>query len=219
MANRNGKTQRSRSNTAATPTVESTALALPQITRARANDILKARAVELYHQARSAQQHEQRAFEDQFGRADRIDAPLLAELQHLQMRFAAIAARQQRQPSGNEPKVNRFVKALGEITGTSRSHLPQTEPWNSSRPSTNTITSATAITAPSAAKATTSPCSHSIASLTIPNPSRQRTIRDDDPDEVCLHEAVEPDEDEPTRGTCADCGAEFDLTLSPPTES
>jgi hypothetical protein len=31
------------------------------------------------------------------------------------MRFAAIAARQQRQPSGNEPKVNRFVKALGEI--------------------------------------------------------------------------------------------------------
>ena len=81
MANRNGKTQRSRSNNAATPTVESTALALPQITRARANEILKARAVELYHQARSAQQHEQRAFEDQFGRADRIDAPLLAELQ------------------------------------------------------------------------------------------------------------------------------------------
>ena len=170
MANRNGKTQRSRSNTAATTTVESTALALPQITRARANEILKARAVELYHQARSAQQHEQRAFEDQFGRADRIDAPLLAELQHLQMRFAAIAARQQRQPSGNEPKVNRFVKALGEIIG------DVTEPWNSSRPSTNTITSATAITAPSAAKATTSPCSHSIASLTIPNPSRQRTI-------------------------------------------
>src|SRR5664280_2306758 len=117
MANRNGKTQRSRSNTAATTTVESTALALPQITRARANEILKARAVELYHQARSAQQHEQRAFEDQVGRADRIDAALLAELQHLQMRFAAIAARQQRQPSGQEPKVNRFVKALGEILG------------------------------------------------------------------------------------------------------
>jgi len=114
MANRNGKTQRSRSNTAAT-VVESTALALPQITRAQANEILKARAVELYQGARSAQQHLQRAFEAEHGRADRIDAPLLAELQHLQLRFAAIAARQQRQPSAQEPKVNRFVKALGEI--------------------------------------------------------------------------------------------------------
>jgi len=47
----------------------------------RRRQILKARAVELYHRARSAQQHEQRAFEDQYGRADRIDAPLLAELQ------------------------------------------------------------------------------------------------------------------------------------------
>jgi hypothetical protein len=76
------------------------------------------RAVELYHEARTAQQHEQRVFETQYGRADRIDAALLAELQHLQIRFAAIAARQQRQPSGQEPKVNRFVKALGEITAT-----------------------------------------------------------------------------------------------------
>ena len=36
---------------------------------------------------------------------------------------------------------------------------------------------------------------------------------DADPDEpVCLHETVEPYEDEPTRGACADCGADFDLT-------
>jgi hypothetical protein len=89
----NGKTQRSRRNGTAA-VVESTALALPQITRAEANQILKARAVELYHDARSAQQHQQRDFEAQYGRADRIDAALLAELQHLQLRFAAIAARQ-----------------------------------------------------------------------------------------------------------------------------
>jgi hypothetical protein len=49
MSNRNGKTQRSRVG----PAVESTALALPQITRAQANEILKGRAVELYHDARS----------------------------------------------------------------------------------------------------------------------------------------------------------------------
>ena len=91
MANRNGKTQRSRSILLQP---------LRRINRAGATAnhprtgerILKARAVELYQEARTAQQHEQRAFEDQFGRADRIDAPLLAELQHLQMRFAAITA-------------------------------------------------------------------------------------------------------------------------------
>ncbi len=110
----NGKTQRSRRNGSA-PVVESTALALPQITRAQANQILKARAVELYQDARSAQQQQQRDFEAQHGRADRIDAALLGELQHLQLRFAAIAARQQRQLSGQEPKVNKFVRSLGEI--------------------------------------------------------------------------------------------------------
>ena len=52
-----------------------------------------------------------------------------------------------------------------------------------------------------------------------PKPVAPTHDRDDDPDEVCLHEAVEPDEDDPTRGTCPDCGAEFDLTLSPPTEA
>jgi hypothetical protein len=57
MSNSNGKTQRSRRN-GSPAVVESTALALPQITRAPANQILKARAVELYQDARSAQQHE-----------------------------------------------------------------------------------------------------------------------------------------------------------------
>jgi hypothetical protein len=38
---------------------------------------------------------------------------------------------------------------------------------------------------------------------------------DEDPDEpMSLHETVEPYEDEPTRGTCADSGADFDLTVA-----
>ena len=52
-----------------------------------------------------------------------------------------------------------------------------------------------------------------------PKPVAPTHDRDDDPDEVCLHEAVEPDEDEPTRGICADCGAEFDLTAAQSTEA
>jgi hypothetical protein len=219
MANRNGKTQRSRSNTAATPTVESTALALPQITRARANEILKARAVELYHQARSAQQHEQRAFEEQFGRADRIDAPLLAELQHLQMRFAAIAARQQRQPSGNEPKVNRFVKALGEIIGDVTVALATDRALELFSPIDEHDYLGYGHNGSLGRKGYDESVLAQYRIVDDPKPVAPTHDRDDDPDEVCLHEAVEPDEDEPTRGTCPDCGAEFDLTLSPPTES
>ena len=70
------------------------ALALPTITRAQAQELLKGRAVELFHDARARQQEGIQQFEAEDGRADRIDATLLRELQHLQMRFAAISARQ-----------------------------------------------------------------------------------------------------------------------------
>ncbi len=39
------------------------------------------------------------------------------------MRFAAIAARQQRANYSQEPKVNKFVKQLGEIIGDVTVHL------------------------------------------------------------------------------------------------
>ncbi len=169
--------------------------------------------MELYQDARSAQQHQQRDFEDQFGRADRIDAALLAELQHLQMRFAAIAARQQRQPSGQRAQSQRFVKALGEIIGdVTVAVASETEPWNSSRQSTSTITSATH-NGSLGRKGYDESVLAQYHIVDDPKPIAPTHDRDDDPDEpVCLHETVEPDEDEPTRGTCADCGAEFDLT-------
>jgi len=206
----NDKTQRSRRNGTAA-VVESTALALPQITRAQANQILKARAVELYQDARSAQQQQQRDFEAQHGRADRIDAALLGELQHLQLRFAAIAARQQRQLSGQEPKVNKFVRSLGEIIGdvtvavASEKALELFTPidereyvgYNGSLGRKGYDESVLA--------------QYHI----VDDPKRTATAQDADadPDEpVCLHETVEPYEDEPTRGACADCGADFDLT-------
>jgi hypothetical protein len=46
--------------------------------------------------------------------------------------------------------------------------------------------------------------------LVFDGDNRERLLMGLNP--VCLHETVEPYEDEPTRGACADCGADFDLT-------
>jgi hypothetical protein len=207
----NGKTQRSRRNGTAAG-VESTALALPQITRAQANQILKARAVELYQDARSAQQHQQRDFEAQYGRADRIDAAPLGDLQHLQLRFAAIAARQQRQLAGQEPKVSKFVGSLGEIiVGDVTVALACERALELFTP----IDEREYI----GYKGSLGRKGYDESVLAqyhiVDDPQRTATAQDTDadPDEpVCLHETVEPYEDKPTRGACADCGADFDLT-------
>ncbi len=65
-----------------------------QITRAEANARIKARALELYHAARAQREEHIHAFEAEYGRADRIDHTVLADLQRVQARLAAIAARQ-----------------------------------------------------------------------------------------------------------------------------
>ncbi len=82
---------------------------------ARANAArVKARALELYHTARGQRQENIRAFEAEYGRADRIDYTVLADLQRIQARLAAIAARQQRaNATGGEPKVAKFVVGKG----------------------------------------------------------------------------------------------------------
>ena len=91
--------------------------ALPaKITRAEANDLLKARALELYHAARTERDEHIRASEADYGRADRIDNTVLADLQRIQARLAAIAARQQRATAtGGEPKVAKFVEQVGTM--------------------------------------------------------------------------------------------------------
>ncbi len=85
-----------------------------QITRAEANARIKARALELYHAARAQREEHIHAFEAEYGRADRIDHTVLADLQRIQARLAAIAARQQRaNATGGEPKVGKFVDQIG----------------------------------------------------------------------------------------------------------
>jgi len=87
-----------------------------QVTRAEANARIKARALELYHDARTQRDERIQAFEAEFGRADRIDHTVLADLQRIQARLAAIAARQQRaNATGGEPKVAKFVDQIGTM--------------------------------------------------------------------------------------------------------
>ncbi len=104
-------------------TVETNLPAL-QITRAEANSRIKARALEMYHAARTEREERIIAFEAEYGRADRIDNTVLADLQRIQARLAAIAARQQRANGiGGEPKVTRYVEQIGLMIGAVSAHL------------------------------------------------------------------------------------------------
>jgi hypothetical protein len=209
MAQRKPKTQGTE------PTAGGGALALPTITRAQAQELLKARAVELYQDARARQQEGILKFESEYGRADRIDATLLRELQHLQMRFAAIAARQTRSAYGQqEPKVNKFVKSLGEIIGDVTVHLATdnalelfahideqeylgyghgngTLGRKGYDPSV--LERYRVIDDPESAKA-------SASASTI-----------DEDGVVCLHQHSDVFEEDATRGACAECGEEFEI--------
>lgn len=95
-----------------------------QITRKQANALLKDRALELYHEARSKREEQIRAFESEYGRVDRIDHTILADLQRIQARLAAISARQQRSSSTTgEPKVSKQVEMLGQLVGSISAYL------------------------------------------------------------------------------------------------
>ncbi|MGD0476022.1 MAG: hypothetical protein ABSB70_22765, partial [Candidatus Velthaea sp.] len=186
--------------TAPAAVVESTALALPHITRAQVNQMLKARTVELYQDARSAQQQQQqqqqqRDFEAQHGGADRIDAALFGELQHLQLRLAAIAACQQRQLSGQEPKVNKFVRSLGEIIvgGCHRSALQRESLGAIHANRRARVTSATNGSLGRKGYDESVFAQYHI----VDDPQRTASAQDSgaDPDEpLCLRETVEPDQ-------------------------
>ncbi len=190
----------------------STELALPTITRSQSVQILKTRATELYHEARAAQQAGIVRFESEYGRADRIDASLLADLQRLQMRFAGIAARQHRHGYTQEPKVNKFVDSLGDVIGKVTVHLATENalelfaPINeqdyigyAGRVGTKGYDEA----ALAGYRIVDDPSGPVAAA-----PSREG----DDDDSLCLHESIEACEDNPARGLCDECGTEFDLT-------
>jgi len=182
-----------------------------QITRSDANARIKARALELYHEARTQRDERIRAFEAEYGRADRIDNSVLTDLQRIQARLAAIAARQQRaNATGGEPKVAKFVDQIGSMIGAVSAHLATERAlelfapvqqadyvgWNGSGVG---------------AKGQDDALLAGYAIIDDALGAQNAAPTADEDGEVCLHTEIEPYEDEPTRGACVECGEEFGL--------
>lgn len=192
--------------------------ALPAITRSEANRMLKQRAQELYHEARTQREERIRQFEGEYGRADRVDHLLLKDLQTLQVRFAAIAARQCKSSYGNEPKVSKFTKQLGEVIGELSSHLATERALELFAPVEERDYLGYGGTI--GRKGLDESILAGYRVNDDPEGPKNVTPRavDEDDEEVCLHDKVEPYEDDPIRGACAECGQEFELASSGTTE-
>lgn len=203
------RTRKSEPNGTALATVEPPAL--PTINRSEANKLLKQRAQELYHEARSERDERIRAFEAEYGRADRIDHTLLRDLQHLQTRFAAISARQFKYGAETEPKVSKFTKQLGDIIGELSSHLATERALELFAP----VAERDYLGAGGTIGRRGLDDSILSGYKVVDDPLGPRNVTptpvDEDENEVCLHDDIEAYEDDLSRGTCTECGEEFDL--------
>jgi hypothetical protein len=188
-----------------------TAPAALQITRSDANARIKTRALELYHEARTQRNERIRAFEAEYGRADRIDNSVLADLQRTQARLAAIAARQQRaNATGGEPKVAKFVDQIGTMIGAVSAHLATERALELFAP----VQQADYVGWNGSGVGPKGQDEALLAGYEIvddPLGAQNAAPTADEDGEVCLHTEIEPYEDEPTQGACVDCGEEFGL--------
>ncbi len=210
------RNRKSNSNGTALATVEPPAL--PTISRSEANKLLKQRAQDIYHEARADREERIRQFEAEYGRADRIDHTLLRDLQHLQTRFAAIGARQFKYGAENEPKVSKFTKQLGDIIGELSSHLATERALELFAPVEERDYVGAGGTIGRKGLDESILAGYNIVDDPLGPKNVTPTPIDEDEDEVCLHDDVEPYEDDPSRGACAECGEEFDLAAAGSTE-
>lgn len=189
-----------------------------QITRSQANELLKARALELYHEARTQRDDQIQAFEREYGRVDRIDHTILADLQRVQARLAAISARQQRTaPSNGEPKVTKQVEMLGQLVGSISAYLATERALELFAP----IQQAEYIGWNGSGigpKGQDESVLEGYEIIDDPLGPKNAAPTADEDGEVCLHTDIEPYEDEPSRGACAECGAEFEIGTAPEEE-
>ncbi len=206
------RNRKSNSNGTALATVEPPAL--PTISRSEANKLLKQRAQEIYHEARADREERIRQFEAEYGRADRIDHTLLRDLQHLQTRFAAIAARQFKYGADNEPKVSKFTKQLGDIIGELSSHLATERALELFAPVEERDYVGAGGTIGRKGLDESILAGYNVVDDPLGPKNVTPSPIDEDEDEVCLHDDVEPYEDDPSRGACAECGEEFDLAAA-----
>jgi hypothetical protein len=206
------RNRKSDSNGTALATVEPPAL--PTISRSEANKLLKQRAQEIYHEARAERDERIRQFEAEYGRADRIDHTLLRDLQHLQSRFAAIAARQFKYTAEYEPKVSKFTKQLGDIIGELSSHLATERALELFAPVAERDYIGAGGTLGRKGLDESILASYNVVDDPLGPKNVTPTPIDEDAHEVCLHDDVEPYEDDPARGACGECGEEFDLAAT-----
>jgi hypothetical protein len=185
-----------------------------QITRSQANALIKARALDLYHEARTQRDEQIRAFEGEYGRVDRIDHTVLADLQRIQARLAAIAARQQRASSTTgEPKVSKQVEMLGQLVGSISAYLATERALELFAP----IQQADYVGWNGGGIGPKGQDESVLAGYEIiddPLGPKNVTPTADEDGGVCLHTEVEPFEDEPSRGACVECGEEFELSTA-----
>jgi hypothetical protein len=206
------RNRKSDSNGTALATVEPPAL--PTISRSEANKLLKQRAQEIYHEARAERDERIRQFEAEYGRADRIDHTLLRDLQHVQARFAAIAARQFKYGADNEPKVSKFTKQLGDIIGELSSHLATERALELFAPVEERDYVGAGGTIGRKGLDESILAGYNVVDDPLGPKNVTPSPIDEDEDEVCLHDDVEPYEDDPSRGACTECGEEFDLAAT-----
>ena len=190
-----------------------------QITRAEANALLKSRALELYHEARTQREEQIRVFESEYGRVDRIDHTILADLQRIQARLAAIAARQQRSSSTHgEPKVSKQVEMLGQLVGSISAYLATERALELFTPiqQSDYVGWNNGGIGP---KGHDESVLAGYAIIEDPLGPKNVTPTAGDDGEVCLHAEIEPYEDDPEHGACVECGEEFGLRTSAAADS
>ena len=184
--------------------------ALRTITRKEANVLLRQRAVDRYHEAKTQRESNIRAFEAQYGRCDRIDQGLLRELDSLMLRFSAIHARQQRTTHG-EPKISKYVDQLGAMRGSLSSYIATLQALELFAPveKREYIGWSNDDVGPKGEDDSV------LAGYVVVDDDNGGAIdakaMKDDGASLCSHAVVEPYEDEPSCGVCVNCDQEIAL--------
>jgi len=181
--------------------------ALRTITKREANVILRQRAIERYDAACTQREVNIQSFEAKYGRCDRIDHDLLRDLDTLMLRLSAIHARQQRATYG-EPKVSKFVDQLGAMRGSLSAFLATTQALElfARVEKSDYLGYGGDRVGPKGEDESV------LAGYVITDDAaRAIAAEDDDVDGPCLHEVVEPYEDEPSCGVCVRCDQEIAL--------
>ena len=138
---------------------------------------------------------------------------MLADLQRIQARLAAIAARQQRATAtGGEPKVAKFVEQVGTmIVGSISAHLATERALELFAP----VQQADYVGWNGGAVGPKGHDDSVLAGYEIVDDPLGAKNAVPSAGEVCLHSEIEPYDDELSRGACASCGEDFGIRVAP----